>query len=355
MSEALENRNLVSIRPLVPPGTAKQSQPVDAAVAETVVSARQALRAILHGRDTRRLAVIVGPCSIHDEDAALDYAERLVPLARDLGDALVIVMRTYFEKPRTRVGWKGLINDPRLDGSCDIGAGLALARRILLRVGGLGLPCASEILDPVTPQYIADLLSWVAIGARTTESQTHREMASGLSMPVGFKNGTDGGVAAAGNALASARAPHSFLGIDEEGRTAVVSTAGNPDGHLVLRGGAHGPNYSPEHVSHAAAAATEQGLRRGVMVDCSHDNSGQDHRRQGAVCRAAVEQFEAGQDALMGVMLESNLEPGQQRWERGQPLRYGVSTTDACIGWKETRELLEALAEGVRRRAPKAA
>jgi 3-deoxy-7-phosphoheptulonate synthase len=316
-----------------------------------VRGARAALRDLIHGRDRRRLVAVVGPCSIHDESAALAYAERLAPVARAASDALVVVMRTYFEKPRTTVGWKGLVNDPHLDGSCDIGHGLALARRILLAVNELGVPCATEVLDPVTPQYLADLVAWAAIGARTTESQTHREMASGLSMPVGFKNGTDGTLAGAANALVSAGHAHGFLGIDEGGATAVVKTRGNPDRHLVLRGGNGGPNFDAANVAEAARLAAAQGIARGVLVDCSHDNSGKDPTRQGAVCRAVAEQFAAGERALLGIMLESHLRPGRQDWVRGAALVPGLSITDACLGFEETEALLGELAETVRRQA----
>ena len=321
--------------------------PATAEVAECVLSARQAVRDVLHGRDAQRLVVIVGPCSLHDPKAALDYASRLAPLARDLEDALVVIMRAYFEKPRTTVGWKGLINDPHLDGSCDIPAGLELTRSLLLEINSLGLPCASELLDPVTPQYISDLVAWAAIGARTTESQTHREMASGLSMPVGFKNGTDGNLATAVNAMVSAAEPHSFLGIDVDGSSAVIKTAGNPDRHLVLRGGSSGPNYDREHVARAAQLTRQERASRGVMVDCSHDNSGKDHTRQGEVCRDVLSQVREGEHAIMGVMLESHLEAGRQDWQPDEPLAYGLSITDACIGWDETESLLTDLATSV--------
>jgi 3-deoxy-7-phosphoheptulonate synthase len=308
------------------------------------------VRDVLHGRDPDRLVVIVGPCSLHDADAAREYADRLAPLAAAHADALVVVMRTSFEKPRTTVGWKGLVNDPHLDGSCDVEAGLQLARRLLLEINGRGLPCASELLDPVTPQYIGDLVAWAAIGARTTESQTHREMASGLSMPVGFKNGTDGSLASAVNAMISAASPHSFLGISAEGMTAVIKTSGNPDRHLVLRGGGGGPNHGAEHVARAARLAAAEGAPRGVMIDCSHDNSGKDHRRQGGVCREVLAQVRAGQRAILGLMLESNLAEGRQDWVPGAPLRHGVSITDACIGWPETEALLGEIADAVRPR-----
>jgi 3-deoxy-7-phosphoheptulonate synthase len=350
MEEPLEDRNLVSLSPLVSPRAVKAELPATPRAVATVRRARAQVRDLLHGRDRRRLLVVVGPCSLHDEAAALAYAERLRVLARETDDALLVVMRSYFEKPRTALGWKGLINDPHLDGSCDIPHGLRLARRILLQLGELEVPCATEILDPVTPQYLADLISWAAIGARTTESQTHRELASGLSMPVGFKNGTDGSLQAAANALVSAAHPHHFLGIDASGATAVVRTRGNADGHLVLRGGSGGPNHDPASVAKAAALAGARSLARGVLVDCSHDNSGKDPTRQAEVCRATLAQWREGRDALLGVMLESHLHPGRQDWAGGAPLAYGVSLTDACIGFEETEGLLRELAEGVRLR-----
>jgi 3-deoxy-7-phosphoheptulonate synthase len=305
-----------------------------------VLESRRAIRDILHGRDTRRLVVVVGPCSIHDPQAALEYARLLKPIADATRDNLLIVMRTYFEKPRTTVGWKGLINDPRLDGSCDVAAGLKLARSILLEINGLGLPCAYEGLDPVTPQYIGDLISWAAIGARTTESQTHREMASGLSMPVGFKNGTDGGLQVAVDAMVSARHPHSFLGTNSDGLTSVIKTMGNPDRHIVLRGGGGKANYGPEDVERALKLLVDHDIARPIMVDCSHVISAKDHNRQLSVGQAVLDQFRAGQRAIMGLMLESNLKPGKQSWKEDAPLEYGVSITDACIGWAETEGFL---------------
>jgi 3-deoxy-7-phosphoheptulonate synthase len=346
MHEQLENQNLSEVRPLIPPKQAKAMLPASAAAAEVVLRARRAVRDVLHGRDPRRLVVIVGPCSLHDPEAALDYAERLRRAAAESEDELVVLMRAYFEKPRTTVGWKGLINDPRLDGSCDIAEGLVLARRLLLRINELGLPCATELLDPVTPQYTADLLSWAAIGARTTESQTHREMASGLSMPVGFKNGTDGGLKVALDAMISASHAHSFLGINRDGLTSVIKTRGNPDRHLVLRGGGGRPNYGAADVAQAAKAAA--GIARGVLVDCSHDNSGKDHTQQGRICREVLAQFRGGQNSLMGLLIESNLRPGRQSWGKAPSLEYGVSITDACIGWEETEALLGEIRETVR-------
>jgi len=349
--DRIEDRNLAAQQRLTPPRAVKAFLPLEPAAAATVRSGRQAIRDVLHGQDSRRLVVIVGPCSIHDTDAALEYAGRLARVAAATSDTLVIVMRTYFEKPRTTVGWKGLINDPRLDGSCDLSAGLELARRLLLDINGLGVRCASELLDPIVPQYIGDLLSWAAIGARTTESQTHREMASGLSMPVGFKNGTDGGLRVALNAMISARHPHHFLGIDADGAVAVIQTTGNPDRHIVLRGGARDANYGPEAITQAATLIADEAIARPVMVDCSHDNSAKDHARQPAVCRAVVDQVRAGESRIMGVMLESNLKPGRQNWLPDAPLQYGVSITDACIGWEETEVLLYELADAVPLRA----
>ena len=348
-SEPLEDLHLEGIVPLVSPRELKAQLPVSPRAAASVLAARGALRDAIHGRDARRLVLIVGPCSIHDPDAAREYAERLARAAAPLEDALIVVMRTYFEKPRTTVGWKGLINDPHLDGSCDVATGLALARGLLLELGELGVACASEVLDPFTPQFVADLLAWASIGARTAESQTHRQLASGLSMPVGFKNGTDGSLEAAGNAMIAAGHSHSFLGITPDGRSAVVTTKGNPDRHLILRGGGGRANYAREDVARAAALAAKQGIARGVMVDCSHDNSGKDAARQGAVCRAVLTQLRDGPPGpLLGLMLESFLEPGRQTWRKGEPLARGVSITDACIGWPETEALLGEIAEAAR-------
>jgi 3-deoxy-7-phosphoheptulonate synthase len=347
--EPLEDLRLDGLEPLISPRELKAQLPVTEGVARSVLSARGALRDAIHGRDPRRLVVIVGPCSIHDPDAALEYAGRLAKTAAALEGELLVVMRTYFEKPRTTIGWKGLINDPHLDGSCDVGAGLALARRLLLELGELGVACASEILDPFTPQFVADLLAWGGIGARTTESQTHRQLASGLSMPVGFKNGTDGGLEVAQNAMIAAGHPHSFLGITPDGRSAVVTTKGNPDRHLVLRGGGGRTNYAREDVARAARLVSAQGIARGVMVDCSHDNSGKDPARQGEVCRAVLAQLGGDRPrALLGLLIESFLEPGRQNWRKGEPLARGVSITDGCIGWGETEDLLGAIAEAVR-------
>ena len=347
MSEQLEDTHLVDMQPLIAPRAVKAELPMTEQAAELVSETRQLIRAILHGRDPRRLLVVTGPCSIHDAEAAYEYAGRLKKVIDATRDRLVIVMRTYFEKPRTTVGWKGLINDPHLDGSCDIPTGLQMARQILLHINQLGVPCAVEVLDPVTPQYVADLISWAAIGARTTESQTHRELASGLSMPIGFKNGTDGKVQSAINAMISARHPHSFLGINADGLTCMVKTGGNPDRHIVLRGGGGKPNCGPEDIARATELVAGEEIARAVMVDCSHDNSGKDHTRQGQVCRDALAVFRDGQRALMGLLIESNLKPGKQAWKEGVQLEYGMSITDACIGWEETEQLLYEIAEAV--------
>jgi 3-deoxy-7-phosphoheptulonate synthase len=347
MSEKIDNRNIVEAVPLIAPKAVKIKLPASAAVSELVLNTRHAIKDIIHGSDAHRVLAVVGPCSIHDPEAALDYATRLKKVADTTREHLVIVMRTYFEKPRTTVGWKGLINDPRLDGSCDIAAGLELARGLMLKINGMGLPCASEMLDPVTPQYIADLVSWAAIGARTTESQTHREMASGLSMPVGFKNGTDGSLEVALNAMISARHPHSFLGINSDGLTAVIKTAGNPDRHIVLRGGGGKTNYGPEDIHRAAKVVSDEGLVRPVMVDCSHGNADKDHNKQVLAARAVIKGLNECRDHLMGLMIESNLKPGKQAWKQGVKLEHGVSITDACIGWEDTEKLLKELSAEV--------
>jgi 3-deoxy-7-phosphoheptulonate synthase len=348
MLEKIEDRNVEGVMPLISPRAVKAAQPLTQRAADVVLETRRAIRDILHGRDRERLLVVVGPCSIHDPDAALEYARKLARVAEATRDRIVVVMRTYFEKPRTTVGWKGLINDPHLDGSCDIATGLQTARKILLEINELGLPCGGEVLDPITPQYISDLLSWASIGARTIESQTHREMASGLSMPIGFKNSTEGGLEVALHAMISARHPHTFLGISADGATAMVKTAGNPDRHVVLRGGGSGPNYSPADVARAVEIMASEDLARPVMIDCSHGNSRKDYTRQTAVCREVLTQLGASKGAIMGLLVESNLHPGRQDWAAGTTLRYGVSITDACIGWDETETLLAEIAAAAR-------
>jgi 3-deoxy-7-phosphoheptulonate synthase len=334
------NLRIRSLEPLVPPARLSALLPLDESATRTIVHGRQAVEQVLAGEDSRLMA-IVGPCSIHDLDAARDYAARLVKLAARVGDRLLVVMRVYFEKPRTTVGWKGLINDPHLDDSFDVGTGLRLARGLLIEIARMGMPTATEFLEPITPQYIADTIVLGAIGARTTESPTHRQMASGLSMPVGFKNSTDGSLQAAIDAMQSARAAHSFLGIDNDGGTCVVSTTGNPWGVMMLRGGRSGSNYSPEILHEARTKLEAAGLPACVIVDCSHANSGKDHRRQSVVWRDVLAQRVAGDRSIVGMMLESNINPGSQPFSSDRSrLQYGVSVTDGCIGWDETEQLL---------------
>jgi 3-deoxy-7-phosphoheptulonate synthase len=292
--------------------------------------------------------VVVGPCSIHDPIAGLDYARRLAALSRSLSDDLLVIMRVYFEKPRTIVGWKGLINDPHLDGTFAINDGLRIARRFLLSVNELGLPAGTEFLDPITPQFFADLVSWGAIGARTSESQVHRELASGLSMPVGFKNGTDGTVSIAIDAVRSAAHPHQFLSVTKQGVAAIVATAGNPDCHVILRGGTSGPNYSAGHVHEVSGQLAEAGVISRLMIDCSHANSGKDHQRQPAVLRDVAAQIASGAPSVFGVMLESFLAGGRQAMQAPAALTYGQSVTDACMDWETTAQLLGELALSVR-------
>lgn len=347
MNRPIDNQHVIEIKALPSPRAIKTKLPITDQAAALVVETREAIRRILHGEDRDRLLVIIGPCSIHDPDAAYEYAAKLKPIADALRDRFLIVMRTYFEKPRTTLGWKGLINDPHLDGTCDIAAGVELARAILLRINQLGLPCGTELLDPISPQYVADLISWSAIGARTTESQTHREMASGVSMPVGFKNGTEGSLQVAVNAMISARAPHHFVGINADGQTAIIKTMGNPDRHIVLRGGGGRTNYEAQDVAKAEAAVAGEGITRPIMIDCSHDNSRKDHTRQGFVAREVLRQFREGRQSIMGFMLESNLNSGKQVWKEGVALLHGVSITDACLGWSETEQLLTELAAAI--------
>ncbi len=338
--QSTHNWHIQATRPIITPRQLADSLPLTSEVAATVVAGRHAVQNILDRKDNR-LLVVVGPCSIHDPIAAVDYARHLLPLRREFADRMEIVMRVYFEKPRTILGWKGLINDPHLDGSCDIETGLKIGRKLLSDIVGLGMPVGTEFLDPVVPQYLADLVSWAAVGARTTESQTHREMASGLSMPVGFKNGTDGTLETAVNAMKAARSPHSFLGIDPDGRTCIIQTTGNKGGHLVLRGGKHTTNYDERSIAEAVKQLHEAGLPGELIVDCSHANSGKKHTRQQTVWQHLIEQRVAGSKAVIGVMLESNLEEGSQPLGSDlKQLRYGVSITDACLGWKDTETLL---------------
>jgi 3-deoxy-7-phosphoheptulonate synthase len=336
----VENARVLGVAPLVSPAELKARLPLSPALAHSVLAVRETARNILSGADSR-LMVIVGPCSIHDPVAALEYARRLSELAPKVAERFFLVMRVYFEKPRTTTGWKGLINDPDLDDSCDVAKGIALARELLLEIVALGLPAATEFLDPIIPQYIADCITWAAIGARTTEAQTHREMASGLSMPVGFKNGTDGDVQVALDAMLSARTPHSFLGIDRNGITSIVKTTGNPDTHVVLRGGRNGPNYDAETVRSTIVRLQKCGLPTGLMIDCSHANSGKNPARQPDVWRDLLQQRAAGTHEIVGAMLESHLHAGSQPLKNGPgSLTYGVSITDACIDWETTERLL---------------
>jgi 3-deoxy-7-phosphoheptulonate synthase len=329
---------------LMEPGMLKQELAISQAAHTTVLSGRDAIQKILNKED-KRLLVIVGPCSIHDEKAAYEYAGKLKKLRDEVSEALFVVMRVYFEKPRTSVGWKGLINDPRLDGSCDIPDGLRKAREILLRINEIGVPAATEFLETITPQYVADLVSWACIGARTTESQVHREMASGLSMPVGFKNGTDGKLASAINAIVAAKTGQSFLGIDQNGHTCVVKTGGNPWAHIVLRGGQQ-PNYDPINIEQARLKLIEKSLLENIMVDCSHGNSMKKYQGQAIVWRNVIDQYIAGNDSLSGLMLESNLFEGNQKFSGDlSSLKYGVSITDECISWETTEHLLRSAAE----------
>lgn len=339
--------HVVETRPLLSPAFIHNELPITQQAASLVTNTRDRIRRILHGQD-KRLLVIVGPCSIHDVNAAYEYGERLAVLRRELEDQLEIVMRVYFEKPRTTTGWKGLINDPHLDGSYDINAGLRLARKLLLDLAHLGLPTATELLDPIIPQYIADVISWTAIGARTTESQTHREMASGLSMPVGFKNGTDGSFHVAANAMLAANHSHRFLGISSSGLASIINTTGNPDTHLVLRGGKQGPNYDAIHVEQAVVALLQHQLNPRVMVDCSHDNAGKDYRQQPLVLQNIADQIRAGSSYLMGLMIESHLLAGKQQIPQDlTDLVYGQSITDACVDFPTTVEMLRTLAKSV--------
>jgi len=342
-----QNLRVTQLEPLISPAELHAWLPAPETSTRFVASARKQVERILHGEDSRLLA-IVGPCSIHDPVAALEYASKLRRAADRVADDVLVCMRVYFEKPRTTVGWKGLINDPHLDGSCDVAEGLTRARSLLLELTALGIACATETLDPITPQYLADLMTWTAIGARTTESQTHREMASGLSMPVGFKNGTDGGLEIAVHAMQAARAQHSFIGIDGEGRAAVVRTAGNPHTHAVLRGGNRGPNYTESHVQRASEQLAAAGCNQRVMIDCSHDNSGKSHERQPGVMLDVARQLEHGAENVLGVMLESHLVAGRQGLVQGKELVYGQSITDACMAWDTTDDLLDRLAQAGR-------
>lgn len=342
--EKVTDINISETIPLPTPEALRKEIPKSPQQASAIARSRSAIHRIIFGDDPRRL-LIVGPCSIHDIRAGREYAKKLADLAADVDDCLLLVMRVYFEKPRTTTGWKGLIMDPRLDGTCAIGDGLAIARRFLRDVTDLGLPTATELLDPITPQYIADFISWSTIGARTSESQTHRQMASGLSMPLGFKNSTNGNIQAAVNAISAASHPQTFLGIDQKGRASAVTTGGNPNCHLILRGGSHGPNYDAASIAAARDQLQEAGLRPAIMIDCSHANSGKDAAKQPKIFNTVLHHITAiGSDVrqnIIGLMLESNLKAGNQKFPQPkEALAYGVSITDACIDWDATEILI---------------
>ena len=349
----IDDVRIGAVRPLITPALLQERVPVGDNTLALVESSRAAIAQVLHGRDDR-LVVVVGPCSIHDHDQALEYGHRLKAVADELRQDLLIVMRAYFEKPRTTVGWKGYINDPHLDGSFAINEGLERARRLLLELTLLGLPTGTEFLDLLSPQFIADLIAWGAIGARTTESQSHRQLASGLSCPVGFKNGTDGSLKVAADAILAARAPHAFMGMTKMGMAAIFETRGNDDCHVILRGGKT-PNYDSVHVAAACDALRSAGLREQVMIDVSHGNSSKQHRRQIDVAQDVAAQIAGGERRITGVMIESHLEEGRQDLVPGVPLKHGVSITDACIGFAQTVPVLHDLAAAVRARRGQAA
>lgn len=334
------NLKITAITPIIAPADLRQVFPLSEKDRTFVSRSREQLKNIIQRKD-RRLMVVVGPCSIHDTEAAVEYAKRLSALSRQVEDQLLLIMRVYFEKPRTTVGWKGLINDPDMNGTHLISKGLGIARGLLSRITALEVPVANEMLDPITPEYVADMISWGAIGARTTESQTHREMSSGLSFPVGFKNGTDGNLQIAIDAMKAAQHPHSFLGINREGRTSIIQTSGNPDVHIVLRGGSKKVNYHPEDIAHTEDSLKKNNLPATIMVDCSHGNSNKDYLKQPEVLASVVDQILAGNTSISGVMIESYLESGNQKIPSDPcQLKYGVSITDACIDWPTTERIL---------------
>ena len=338
---------IIGTKEIQAPGSLMEELPLSEKAAATITEARQQIYDVLEGKDDR-LVVIMGPCSIHDTEAALDYADRLKPMIDELKDDLIVIMRVYFEKPRTTVGWKGLINDPDLDGSFHINKGLRKARELLINLSEKGIPAGHEYLDLVSPQYISDLVSWGAIGARTTESQGHRELASGLSCPVGFKNGTDGGVQVAIDAMGAAKGSHHFISITLQGESAIFTTAGNDFTHVILRGGSDRPNYDRVSVADVTERLEKSGLNPRLMIDCSHANSQKKFHKQVEVCRDVIHQIKTGQDNIFGLMIESHLVEGRQDFKEGAELTYGQSITDACIGWDDSAMLLRELAEGVR-------
>lgn len=343
------NLKITAITPIIAPAELRQVFPLSDQDREFVNTSRERIKEIIHRRDPR-LMVVVGPCSIHDPLAAVEYAKRLAVLSRKVEDQLLLVMRTYFEKPRTTIGWKGLINDPDMNNSHLISKGLGIARGLLLKITSLNVPVANEMLDPITPEYVADMISWGAIGARTTESQTHREMSSGLSFPVGFKNGTDGNLQIAMDAMKAVQHPHSFLGINREGRTSIIQTSGNPDVHIVLRGGSRKVNYSPEDIAATEESLSKNGLFPTIMVDCSHGNSNKDYQKQPEVLENVIQQVVGGNKSISGVMIESNLEAGSQKIPADlSQLKYGVSITDACIDWATTERIILAAHDRLRK------
>lgn len=344
--ELTDNLNINQFKPLTSPDDMKVDLPETDTASKIVAESRRQIERILRGEDRRRM-VIVGPCSLHDIDATLDYARRLKKVQQELSERLLIVMRAYFEKPRTTLGWKGMLYDPHLDLSYDIDFGIRQSRRILCEISEIGLPCATEFLDPIVPQYLADLISWAAIGARTTESQIHRQMASGLSMPIGFKNATDGNLNVAMDAIKASSNPHSFLGIDRNGKVIIAETKGNKYGHLVMRGGTSGPNFASEYVAFAEILLQKQHVPNGMVIDCSHANSHKNHKKQRDALFDLADQISAGNTSIAGVMLESFIGEGNQSIGSPGGLKYGVSLTDKCIGWDETEELLRCFAGAV--------
>lgn len=352
MTIQTDDLRINEIREVLEPAKLVEDFPVSDVAANTVLNARQAIQNIMQGKDDR-LLLVTGPCSIHDTEAALEYADRLKPLIEKYQDDLFIVMRVYFEKPRTTVGWKGLINDPDLDNSFNINKGLKTARKLLLDLAERGIPAGTEFLDPISPQYLTDLISWGAIGARTTESQVHRELASGLSCPIGFKNATDGGLQIAVDAILSSSHPHHFLGVTKEGRSAILATKGNPDCHVILRGGSGQPNYDTANIDKAAERLRKANLPERLIVDCSHANSGKDHERQVEVGKEVAAQIAAGEQRIFGIMLESNLIGGRQNLVDGKAAVYGQSVTDACMSWEATGDVLQHFAAAVAERRKK--
>eukprot|EP00288_Rhodomonas_lens_P016793 CAMPEP_0177705824 /NCGR_PEP_ID=MMETSP0484_2-20121128/8907_1 /TAXON_ID=354590 /ORGANISM="Rhodomonas lens, Strain RHODO" /LENGTH=357 /DNA_ID=CAMNT_0019217263 /DNA_START=38 /DNA_END=1111 /DNA_ORIENTATION=+ len=352
--ESTEDTRIGDVRPLLPPACLEEEIPLTPKARETVLSARAAVAAVLEGKDDR-VVVIVGPCSIHDVKAAKEYATKLAPLIQKHSKELICIMRVYFEKPRTTVGWKGLINDPNLDGSYQINKGLRIARELLVSVNEMGVPAGTEFLDTISPQYTADTISWGAIGARTTESQLHRELASGLSCPIGFKNGTSGAMQIAVDAIRAASCPHYFMGVTHQGLAGIVGTKGNPYCHLIHRGGSEGPNFAAEYVESSCALLAKNKLPLKVMIDCSHANSQKKHENQVLVAKDLAAQMEAGSDKVFGVMIESNINEGRQDLVEGEAdkLKYGVSITDACVNWATTETMLQTLADGVNARRAK--